>query len=823
MNNYENTHITSQSHKTQLKDYKINPAQIPRPNSFNEMYQNELNEPVYVTSIDTLPPFSSTFFKVIENENSSCRYIRSSFSRLPLSQKILNQTCLPFSLYFQPFANLLPEEDKKISKFTVNSNDYNDKIYRCSQCKAYLNLKFKTQYKGEKKVLLCNICGTINEVNHNVFNLLESISSPTIEYTIQNDKEKKFVPHFIFLIDISNDISYASYVISSLSSSIESMFNPETKIAFCTFDERGLIYFYVEKSEAKIVIMNDINSPFAPITENKLFIASNAKDEIAKIIEKVNIIIERKKNIEGITSNVVGAAISSCIDTLIDIGGRIVVFSSNPCFKGYASISLPSIKSTNSSSDLYEKQREVIYKMITKCNENKIGIDQYIIINNEQKSNYNLFKSSYEKYISLYSELSNETGGHFTIYPIDYTQINSMTNATYEKIHFDVLTLLSSNNYYGTSFMLRHSQDIVCENIIGIFERKVGEAFQLGVCDSDYSCAYFFRYASSGEVKYQRLDFQIAILFTDSLGDKKMRIINFGLNTTDDVNILYSSCDVDVMSKVTIMKTISSVKVYDDISKIADLLYKRILNSFRFYRNEGAIDRDPNQLVLPSTLKYYPLYLFSFKRKVKLYSLNKVFHMLNLKSKMMRDSLDSCTKWLYPRFYRIDDIELDQTYNAKYVTDKSLIISDIGETNKYGIIQKPYMLRLSIDNIDFDSAYLIDNGDFIDLIIFDCIQYEFYDNIFAKETWSDCVEANISEIVEDDSKKLNVKLRNVIDELRKENGNKVQPLRIIFMNERSISNNILLASYLIEDENGKECNYVDYLCALHRDIQKEVY
>ena len=64
------------------------------------------------------------------------------------------------------------------------------------------------------------------------------------------------------------------------------------------------------------------------------------------------------------------------------------------------------------------------------------------------------------------------------------------------------------------------------------------------------------------------------------------------------------------------------------------------------------------------------------------------------------------------------------------------------------------MLRLSIDNIDFDSAYLIDNGDFIDLIIFDCIQYEFYDNILEKETWSDCVEANISEIVEDDSKKL---------------------------------------------------------------------
>ena len=41
---------------------------------------------------------------------------------------------------------------------------------------------------------------------------------------------------------------------------------------------------------------------------------------------------------------------------------------------------------------------------------------------------------------------------------------------------------------------------------------------------------------------------------------------------------------------------------------------------------------------------------------------------------------------------------------------------------KYNIIQKPILLRLSKDVIDFDCAYLIDNGYYIYLIIFNHIE-----------------------------------------------------------------------------------------------------
>ena len=71
------------------------------------------------------------------------------------------------------------------------------------------------------------------------------------------------------------------------------------------------------------------------------------------------------------------------------------------------------------------------------------------------------------------------------------------------------------------------------------------------------------------------------------------------------------------------------------------------------------------------------------------------------------------------------------------------------------------------NNIDFDSAYLIDDGEYIDFLVFNYIEFDFYDDVFHQATWSDCVERNVSEIVEDDSREINKKIRSVIDELRK--------------------------------------------------------
>jgi hypothetical protein len=58
-------------------------------------------------------------------------------------------------------------------------------------------------------------------------------------------------------------------------------------------------------------------------------------------------------------------------------------------------------------------------------------------------------------------------------------------------------------------------------------------------------------------------------------------------------------------------------------------------------------------------------------------------------------------KFLYPKFYRIDNIDGEQTN-----INNTIKINNIGLINeKYNIIQKPLLLRLSKYVIDFDSTY----------------------------------------------------------------------------------------------------------------------
>jgi hypothetical protein len=97
------------------KDYKINPKVIPRPNHFDEMYRNADKQPIYETSEEIHPPHSTVHHVVNETQNSSCRFIRSSLTKIPTDQSILNTSSLMFGLYVQPFAEI-PENEREIPK-----------------------------------------------------------------------------------------------------------------------------------------------------------------------------------------------------------------------------------------------------------------------------------------------------------------------------------------------------------------------------------------------------------------------------------------------------------------------------------------------------------------------------------------------------------------------------------------------------------------------------------------------------------------------------------------------------------------------------------
>ena len=105
----------------------ISPVEIPRPNHLDDVYKNTNKENIYSTNDDIIPPYPTINYSVKETQNSSCRFIRSSLTKIPQDQSTLNNSGLQFSLYLQPFAEI-NEQEKETPK--VESKISNIKTYK---------------------------------------------------------------------------------------------------------------------------------------------------------------------------------------------------------------------------------------------------------------------------------------------------------------------------------------------------------------------------------------------------------------------------------------------------------------------------------------------------------------------------------------------------------------------------------------------------------------------------------------------------------------------------------------------------------------------
>ena len=817
-------HKTSQKHKTPDSEYNINPQQIPRPNQSDEIYSNNEKLPFYETNIGSPPPHTTTFYSVKETQNSSCRFIRSTLNSVPISQSLLNETNLLFGICVQPFAEI-PEYEEPIPKVETG-----EQIFRCNQCQSYINNKYNISYSAQnKQIAICNLCQYENELEPNKpgikaeyltsdFSNCPELAKPTIDFIAPTNfkSSKIFVPHYLFMIDISENsyqLGLPSYVINSIQTNLESVHNFENSyIGFALYDHKNIYYFYAEKEEVGMTIMGDIVDPFCPLSLKKLYLKiSEDGEKIEKLIEKINNFIEDKnKNtqinkIKRQVSTITGAAIKSGVESLLENGGRLMVFTSNPCSHGFGACAPRETFNKDKEplkANPFYPQHEKFVEIGEKAANNRIAIDQFIFMS-----------TSFD--LSTFAVASNLSGGQIEFY--NYSTDPNVINSSYEKLHYDITRILTRPNYYDCKFMLRFTLGADCVEILGPFNKKLGQAFQLGGCDPDY-CYYYNMRLNENFKNGQKVDIQIVILFDDNFSNRYLRIFNYSFEMTSDVGKIFTNAEVDSVAKAMIYKEISLI-YKTDFKNVRQNLENKIINSFKYYRVKEKSGTASNQLILPVSIRYLPLYVDSFLKTGILSNQNKpemLSQMIYIMNKLLREPIYSTTKFLYPKFYRIDNIEDEQ-----YSSNKSHKIQNIGLINeKYNIIQKPFLLRCSKDVIDFDAAYLIDNGCYIYLFIFNHIEGNFYNDMFGFETYEEA-KNNVTGLDEENQSDINQRLLNIISQLRKENSGHFQPIRLFFFEEGGIINPIL-ANLLKEDKIDEYSNYPAYLCTLHREIQERI-
>jgi protein transport protein SEC24 len=101
---------------------------------------------------------------------------------------------------------------------------------------------------------------------------------------------------------------------------------------------------------------------------------------------------------------------------------------------------------------------------------------------------------------------------------------------------------------------------------------------------------------------------QVALLYTSSSGQRRLRVLNLCLKTCSQLADLFKSCDLD--SCVLYLAKQGMFKLMDNTPKqVKDTLINRAAQILACYRKNCASPSSAGQLILPECMKLLPLYI----------------------------------------------------------------------------------------------------------------------------------------------------------------------------------------------------------------------
>ena len=637
-------------------EYKINPSILPRPNEFPDIYINEeSSSSIFETNNGAHPPHSTSKFIVKETSNSSCRFIRATLTKIPTSQSIISSSNLFFGLYVQPFAEI-QEGEEEIPKIAIQ----NDFILRCKRCYSYINSKYEMTYnKKNIPIAKCNICSYENELNSNALkgytneyssnrrNYIE-LNKPTVDFqapTVLTKHQREFIPHYFVCIDITSfsyEMSFPSYVLISFISNVEAFNNAEhSYISFVTFNDKSVQFYTLDKNnELSITYMNDIQSPFSPLSHDALFFKVTSPS-LQILSEKVSLYIDHIRSTSKTSKvSVTSSAIQSGVTALSDIGGRVMVFTATPNKKR-------------------KDDKEELLNVLKESNKSVIAIDVFAFSD-----------SSID--LEMLKEYPSNTGG-----TLKYYDINEGA-CIYEKMHYDISRVISRYNVYNVKMNIRYSIGVESTQLFGSFGRLSNQNMAIPSCDADTSFVYHLRLTESF-YENTPLHFQVVVYYTDNFNKSYLRLLNYEISTSSNFNDICTSCDSDAMIKAVFIKEAMLIPNLQ-MKEIRNSFVNGIVNLFYYYkRNTGK--SNTSQLALPAQLKYLPLYANSFFKRGFLTKNNDLFSNKNtityLLYNLMKAPLYDTMLFLYPKLYSFDNFDEKKKLSADIIeTDKVYISVD---------------------------------------------------------------------------------------------------------------------------------------------------
>lgn len=778
----------------QQQQKRLDPDQMPSPIQVVQDDQ-KTRSGVFVTNQKGLvPPLVTTKFVVQDQGNASPRFIRSTMYNVPITQDIMKQTAVPFSLVLSPMARL---EKDEYPPPIVNFGELGP--VRCVRCKAYMCPYMQFIDSGRR--FQCLFCKATTDVPTEYFQHLDHTGQRmdkyerpelvlgTYEFVATADYCRNNVlpkpPAMIFVIDVSyNNIKsgLVALLCSRMKEIIQNLPKDQgqekssMKVGFITYNSS--VHFYNIKGNLagpQMLVVGDTQEMFMPLLDGFLCTPEESELVIDSLMEQIPVMFSETKETEIALLPAVLAGLEALKAS--DTTGKLLVFHSTlptaECPGKLRNRDDRKLLGTDKEKTVLTPQTQAYNQLGQDCVAIGCSVDLF------------LFNNSYID-IATIGQVSRLTGGEIFKYTYFQADIDG------ERLINDVIIDVSRPIAFDGVMRVRTSTGVRPTDFYGYFYMSNTTDIELAALDCDKGIAIEIKHddkLSEEEGVY----IQAALLYTSCSGQRRLRILNLALKTCSQMADLYRSCDLDTL--INFLSKQSTYRLLEHTPKaIKDGLVSRAAQILATYRKNCATPSSAGQLILPECMKLLPLYINCLLKSDALSGGSDMTiddRSFVMQTVLTMDVLTSVNHF-YPRLIPIHDLDLSSEE-----------------------VEIPAPIRCTIEKMTEQGVYILENGIHMFLWIGLGASPDFVQNVFGAPS---AIQIDIERpFLPELDNPLSIAVRKIIDDIRIER-HRFMRLTIVRQREKLEP---VFKHFLMEDRGTDgSASYVDFLCHMHKEIRQ---
>lgn len=751
---------------------------------------------IFVTNEKGLvPPLATTDFVVDDKGNASPRYIRSSMYTVPVTADLLKQTSMPFCLVISPMAEMVRSEpEPPLIDFAALTGSPTLGPVRCSRCKAYMcpNMKFVDAGRHFK----CAFCKATTEVPMEYTQYVNSTQQygrvpaemalgtyeivATKEYCRNNTLPN--APAVVFVIDVSYNAIKSGLVhtiCANILEIIEAMPRDEhtgkswTRVGFITYS--STVHFYNIKgtlAQPQMMSVGDVGDMFVPLLEGFLVLPEESGPVLQALLQQLPNMFQDNKETETILLPACQAGLEAL--KAADTSGQLLVFhTSLPSYNAPGKLinrEDRKLLGTDKEKQILSPQTTAYNELGQACSAAGVSVEMFVCNN------------AYVDCATI-GQLPRLTGGQLHKYTYFTAELDGA------RLVWDVERVLTRPTAHDAVMRVRTSTGVRPTEFFGHLFMSNTTDVELAAIDADKAIGIEVKHDDKLTAE-DGVYIQAALLYTHRSGQRRLRVINLALNVAHQLADVYRSMELDTCINFLTKQAVWALREHSP-RQVRETLSTRCARSLAAYRRHCASPSSAGQLVLPEPMKLLPLYTNCVLRSDAIAGGPDIT--CDDRSCAMYRALtaDVCTSivYTYPRLLSLTRLLDSPTQHLQ-------------------------PLRASVDKMNDQGVYLLENGVHMLLWVGSQAPAEFVSDVFGVATPQQ-IDPQVTELPELDNPASRT-VRDLLEDVRAKRRN---AMRLTIMRQHDKLETVL-RHFLVEDRGvDGSSSYVDYLCHVHKEIR----